>query len=100
MISPLSQISDQAQLGANVTVHPFSTIFEDVIIGDNSVIHPNVTIYPGTRIGHDCVIYPGAVIGVIASQKANSSQNFVFKFEKIMYKFFSIFSKIKILLKN
>jgi UDP-N-acetylglucosamine acyltransferase len=65
MISPLSQISDQAQLGANVTVHPFSTIFEDVIIGDNTVIHPNVTIYPGTRIGHNCAIYPGAVIGVI-----------------------------------
>ncbi|NCA22583.1 MAG: acyl-[acyl-carrier-protein]--UDP-N-acetylglucosamine O-acyltransferase, partial [Crocinitomicaceae bacterium] len=36
MISQLSQISDQAQLGANVTVHSFSTIFEDVVIGDNT----------------------------------------------------------------
>ena len=65
MISNLSQISEKALIGANVTVHSFSTIFEDVVIGDNTVIHPNVTIYPGTRIGANCEIYPGAVIGVI-----------------------------------
>lgn len=65
MISNHSQISEKAQIGANVTVHSFSTIFEDVVIGDNTIIHPNVTIYPGTRIGANCEIYPGAVIGVI-----------------------------------
>jgi membrane associated rhomboid family serine protease len=42
----------------------------------------------------------GAIIGVIASQKANSYQNFVFKFEKILFKFFSIFSKKKFNSKN
>ena len=65
MISNFAQISEKAQLGANVIIHSFSTIFEDVIIGDNTVIHPNVTLYPGTRIGKNCEIYPGAVIGVI-----------------------------------
>lgn len=64
MISTLANISDKAQLGANVSVASFSTIYEDVTIGDGTRIHPNVTIYPGTRIGKNCEIFPGAVIGV------------------------------------
>ena len=65
MVSPLSNVSSDAQLGENVVVDSFSTIFEDVIIGDGTRIHPNVTIYPGTRIGKNCEVFPGAVIGVI-----------------------------------
>lgn len=65
MISPLAQISPEAQLGNQVRVDAFSTIMEDVVIGDGTHIHPNVTIYPGTRIGKNCEIFPGAVIGVV-----------------------------------
>jgi UDP-N-acetylglucosamine acyltransferase len=64
MISKLSNISDDAQLGAGVIVESFSTIYENVIIGDGTRIHSNVTIYPGTRIGKNCEVFPGAVIGV------------------------------------
>lgn len=65
MISNLANISKEAVLGENVTIHSFSTIFENVTIGDGTVIHPNVTIYPGTTIGKNCEIFPGSVIGVI-----------------------------------
>lgn len=65
MISKLSSVSADAQLGEGVVIEPFTTIYEDVIIGANTKIGPNVTIYPGTRIGHDCEIFPGSVIGVI-----------------------------------
>ncbi len=34
----------------------------------------------------------GAIIGVIASQQANSSANFVFRFEQFLYKLFNLFS--------
>lgn len=64
MISKLANISDSAQLGANVTVESFSTVYDNAIIGDGTKIHPNVTIYPGTVIGKNCEIFPGAVIGV------------------------------------
>ena len=64
MISSLSNISNDAQLGAGVIVESFSTIYENVIIGDGTRIHSNVTIYPGTRIGKNCEVFPGAVIGV------------------------------------
>lgn len=64
MISPLSNISKGAQLGAGVTVEAFTTIYDNVKIGDGTYIHPNVTIYPGTTIGKGCEIFPGAVIGV------------------------------------
>jgi UDP-N-acetylglucosamine acyltransferase len=65
MISPLSQISDKAQLGVNVEVGPFTVIHEDVVIGDNTKIHSNVVLYPGTRLGKNCEVYPGAVISPI-----------------------------------
>lgn len=65
MISKFADVSDNAQLGANVRVDSFSTICEDVVIGEGTHIHPNVTIYPGTRIGKNCQVFPGAVIGVI-----------------------------------
>lgn len=65
MIHKLANISEEAQLGAGVTVEAFASIYEDVIIGAGTKIHSNVVIYPGSRIGEGCEIFPGAVIGVV-----------------------------------
>lgn len=75
MISPLAQISDKAQLGANVEIGPFTVIYEDVIIGDNTKIHSNTALYPGTRIGKNCEVFPGAVIGVIPQDLKFEGEN-------------------------
>jgi membrane associated rhomboid family serine protease len=42
----------------------------------------------------------GAINGIISANRANSSQNLVFKFEKILYKFFSFFKNLKFKSKN
>ncbi|MFC4873738.1 acyl-ACP--UDP-N-acetylglucosamine O-acyltransferase [Negadavirga shengliensis] len=65
MISKLSQIHEQANLGQDVTVEPFTTIHKNVEVGTGTWIGSNVTIYPGARIGKNCKIFPGAVIAAI-----------------------------------
>jgi UDP-N-acetylglucosamine acyltransferase len=65
MISKLSQIHEQANLGKDVTVEPFTTIHKNVEVGAGTWIGSNVTIYPGARIGKNCKIFPGAVIAAI-----------------------------------
>jgi UDP-N-acetylglucosamine acyltransferase len=75
MISPLSNVSPKAKIGANVTIEAFATVYEDVEIGDNTHIHPNAIIYPDTTIGSGCQIFPGALIGIV-------SQDLKYKGEK------------------
>ncbi len=75
MISPLANVSSNAQIGKNVTIEAFATVYDDVIIGDNTHIHPNAIIYPDTTIGSNCQIFPGALIGIV-------SQDLKYKGEK------------------
>jgi UDP-N-acetylglucosamine acyltransferase len=75
MISPLAYISENAQIGENVTIDPFAVIYENVIIGDGTRIHSNASIYPGTRIGKNCEVFPGAVIGVIPQDLKFNGEN-------------------------
>jgi len=65
MISHLTSIHPDAQIGINVTIEPFTTIYPDVIIGEGTWIGSNVTIMDGARIGKNCRIFPGAVISAI-----------------------------------
>lgn len=65
MISKLSDIHPNAQIGDNVTVEAFTSIHENVTIGEGTWIGSNVTIYPGARIGKNCKIFPGAVISAV-----------------------------------
>lgn len=65
MISKLSEIHANSQLGENVTVEAFSSIHDNVEIGEGTWIGSNVTIYPGARIGKNCRVFPGAVISAI-----------------------------------
>lgn len=65
MIHPLSSVSPDAKIGANVTVEPFTLIHPNVEIGEGTWIGSNVTIYEGTQIGKNCRIFPGAVLGAV-----------------------------------
>lgn len=65
MISKLSEVSEKAHLGENVSIEAFSSVHPDVEIGEGTWIGSNVTIYPGARIGKNCRIFPGAVIAAI-----------------------------------
>ncbi|CAN5519086.1 acyl-ACP--UDP-N-acetylglucosamine O-acyltransferase [soil metagenome] len=65
MISNLSCIHSDAQIGINVKIDPFATIHADVVIGEGTWIGSNVTIFEGARIGKNCKIFPGAVISAI-----------------------------------
>jgi len=65
MISNLSHIHENAQIGENVTIDPFTAIHDNVQIGEGTWIGSNVTIYPGARIGKNCKVFPGAVISAV-----------------------------------
>lgn len=58
-----SYISEDTQIGANVSIGRGCVIEADVIIGDNTTIHHNVVIRSGTKIGKNCIIRSGTVIG-------------------------------------
>lgn len=61
-ISSTAVISEDAHLGANVTVGGGAVIRGGVTIGDNTIIMENVIVDEGSEIGADCFIEPGAVI--------------------------------------
>lgn len=61
----LCDISQEAQIGANVQIDSFVTIQKNVEIGEGTWIGSNVTIMEGARIGKNCKIFPGAVISAI-----------------------------------
>lgn len=65
MISPLAQVSPNADIHKDAIIDAFSVVHDNVVIGEGTHIHSNVALYPGTRIGAHCEVFPGAVIGVI-----------------------------------
>ena len=80
-IHPSAVISEQATIGADVSIGPNVVIAADVTIGDGSIImancvieggsvvgagcklHPNVTVYHHSILGQRVEIHSGAVIG-------------------------------------
>lgn len=76
-----TQISLDAQLGANVSIGPLSVIGDGVVIGDNTSIgascvierdakiasdcrlHCRVTVGERVKIGNRCILHPGVVLG-------------------------------------
>ncbi len=66
MISPLANISQDANIGKNVTIDAFASVLGNAVIGDNTHIHSNAMIYPDTTIGNNCQIFPGAIIGIVS----------------------------------
>ncbi len=61
-ISPHTDISDSAKIGADCHIHNFVTIEDKAKIGNGCIIYPGVYIGEATQIGNDCIIYPNAVI--------------------------------------
>lgn len=80
-IHPTAVISEQVQMGKNVSIGPYVVIGENSIIGDDCVIkshvhlgervtlgqgtvlHPHVTLYDDTQIGRFVSIHASTVIG-------------------------------------
>jgi len=63
VISPMSLVEDNVQIGAGVTIEAFCTIGPDVQIGSGSIIRAGARIYPRVSIGSHSVIGANAVIG-------------------------------------
>ena len=61
-IDPLSAVSPDATIGAEVSIGPFVTVGAGAAIGARTVIHSNVAIGAGARVGADCVIHSQAAI--------------------------------------
>jgi UDP-3-O-[3-hydroxymyristoyl] glucosamine N-acyltransferase len=63
VISPMSLVEGNVEIGAGVTIEPFCTVGPHVTIGAGSVIRSGARIYPRVTIGANCVIGANAVIG-------------------------------------
>jgi UDP-3-O-[3-hydroxymyristoyl] glucosamine N-acyltransferase len=63
IISPMSLVEGNVEIGAGVTIEPFCTVGPDVKIGAGSVIRAGARIYPRVIIGANSVIGANAVIG-------------------------------------
>jgi UDP-N-acetylglucosamine acyltransferase len=61
-ISKTAIVSNNAEIGNNVTIRDFAIIEDDVIIGNNCTIDYGVLIKSGARLANNCTIYKGAVI--------------------------------------
>jgi UDP-3-O-[3-hydroxymyristoyl] glucosamine N-acyltransferase len=61
-ISDRAIVSDQAEIGDNVTVYPMSYISDGVHIGKGTVVFPGVFIGEKSSIGEECLIYPNVTI--------------------------------------
>lgn len=80
-IHPSAVISEDVQIGENVSIGPNVVILNDskignntiiksnvhighkVTIGESTIIHPSVTVYDNSQIGNKVSIHAGAVIG-------------------------------------
>ena len=63
MISPLSVVSPDAQIGNNVEVGPFCLIESGVTIGNDCKFDSHVVVKSGVTIGNNNQFFTGAVIG-------------------------------------
>ena len=62
-VLPFAYIDDHAVLGAGVTIYPHVYVGQYSEIGDQTVLYPNATVREHCRIGARCTIHSGAVIG-------------------------------------
>lgn len=66
-------ISDDAEIGANVSIGPFAVIGA-ARIGDGSIIHSHAFIGDGVTIGKEVEVFPGAVIGRVPKGAGSTSR--------------------------
>ncbi len=61
-ISDKAYVSDDARIGAGVTISSFAFVDKNVSVGEGSVISPGVFIGEGSKIGHKCILYPNVTV--------------------------------------
>ncbi len=62
-IHPLAVVSDDAELGVNVSIGPFAVIEAGVTLHDDCQIASHVVVKSGTTLGVNCQVAEGAVLG-------------------------------------
>ncbi|MCL2709696.1 MAG: acyl-ACP--UDP-N-acetylglucosamine O-acyltransferase [Planctomycetaceae bacterium] len=63
MISPISVVSSDAQIGSNVEIGPFCVIEGGVVIGSGCKLDSHVVLKSGVTIGENNQFYAGTVLG-------------------------------------
>jgi len=63
IISPLSVVEGNVEIGEGAVVEPFCTVGPDVAIGPGSIVRSGARIYPRVSIGEKSVIGANTVIG-------------------------------------
>lgn len=61
-VHALAAVSQDAKVGAGVSIGPFVSIAEGATVGDRTVIFPGVHIGAGAEVGADCVIHSNVSI--------------------------------------
>ena len=64
-IHPTAIVSNEAEIGKNVTIGAYAIVEGNSVIGDDTFIHPHAIIRSGARIGKHCQIHPFSVIAGI-----------------------------------
>ncbi|MCA9088882.1 MAG: acyl-ACP--UDP-N-acetylglucosamine O-acyltransferase [Planctomycetaceae bacterium] len=70
VISPLSSVDPQAQLGDDVFIGPFCLVGPDVTIGNGTRLDSHVTLIGKTTIGSNNRFWPNCVIGAEPQDKS------------------------------
>ena len=63
MVHPQAIISEQANIGQNVSIGAFTIIEENVSVGDGCQIANNVVIKKNTQLGKNNIVHTGAILG-------------------------------------
>ena len=61
-ISDSAFVSEQARIGADVSIHAFAFVSARAVVGAKTIIYPGVFIGEGTVIGEQCVLYPNVTL--------------------------------------
>jgi len=62
-IHPTALVSDDADVGAGVSVGPFSIVEAGAVLGDKVTLHDRVTVKATTRLSEGVTVHSGAVLG-------------------------------------
>lgn len=62
-IAPFVFIAPKAKIGKNTVVYPNAFVGESTVIGDDCILYPSVVVREGCKVGNRCILNPGCVIG-------------------------------------
>jgi len=82
-ISPFVYLGKKVTIGDYVTIYPNCYIGDNTVIGDRTTIYPNVTIRENSIIGKKVIIHSGTVIGSDGYGFVQIENNYHYKIPQI-----------------